>query len=177
MPGRSLDGSDNALLASPDPAFEAKEAEIIGLHLAPPKHAVVFCVDDATGHLYADAITYHIRCDYVLVLRGHSELRARVEDGCHSERSALGVEDGGHSERSEESPSSRSRARPPGRDDRDSSPVGRNDNARSGRVRFLIAHFVGTRLGMTGSDDSSTPPRFRSGSLGMTGVAESRLVR
>jgi transposase len=36
-------------MASPDPDFEAKATEIIGLYLAPPKHAVVFCVDEKTA--------------------------------------------------------------------------------------------------------------------------------
>lgn len=36
-------------MASPDPDFEAKAADIIGLYLAPPKHAAVFCVDEKTA--------------------------------------------------------------------------------------------------------------------------------
>lgn len=35
--------------ASPDPDFEQKAADIIGLYLTPPKHAVVFCVDEKTA--------------------------------------------------------------------------------------------------------------------------------
>src|SRR6478672_3098784 len=35
--------------ASHDPAFEAKAADIIGLYLAPPAHAAVFCVDEKTA--------------------------------------------------------------------------------------------------------------------------------
>jgi len=34
---------------SPDPDFERKAADIIGLYLTPPKHAVVFCVDEKTA--------------------------------------------------------------------------------------------------------------------------------
>jgi transposase len=34
---------------SPDPEFERKAADIIGLYLTPPKHAVVFCVDEKTA--------------------------------------------------------------------------------------------------------------------------------
>lgn len=34
---------------SNDPAFEEKAAAIIGLYLAPPEHAVVFCVDEKTA--------------------------------------------------------------------------------------------------------------------------------
>ena len=34
---------------SPDPDFERKAADIIGLYLHPPKHAVVFCVDEKTA--------------------------------------------------------------------------------------------------------------------------------
>jgi len=34
---------------SPDPDFERKAADIIGLYLHPPQHAVVFCVDEKTA--------------------------------------------------------------------------------------------------------------------------------
>lgn len=36
-------------MASNDPAFEAKAADIIGLYLHPPQHAAVFCVDEKTA--------------------------------------------------------------------------------------------------------------------------------
>ncbi len=36
-------------MVSDDPDFEAKAAEIIGLYLQPPEHAVVFCVDEKTA--------------------------------------------------------------------------------------------------------------------------------
>ena len=36
-------------MASPDPHFEQKAADIIGLYLDPPKHAAVFCVDEKTA--------------------------------------------------------------------------------------------------------------------------------
>jgi transposase len=36
-------------LASNDPAFEEKAADIIGLYLKPPQHAAVFCVDEKTA--------------------------------------------------------------------------------------------------------------------------------
>lgn len=36
-------------LASNDPGFEAKAADIIGLYLNPPAHAAVFCVDEKTA--------------------------------------------------------------------------------------------------------------------------------
>ena len=36
-------------LASNDPDFEAKAADVIGLYLNPPQHAVVFCVDEKTA--------------------------------------------------------------------------------------------------------------------------------
>lgn len=35
--------------SSPDPEFERKAAEIIGLYLDPPAHAAVFCVDEKTA--------------------------------------------------------------------------------------------------------------------------------
>jgi transposase len=36
-------------MASNDPEFEAKAADIIGLYLRPPQHAAVFCVDEKTA--------------------------------------------------------------------------------------------------------------------------------
>src|SRR3990172_4305437 len=36
-------------MASPDPDFEAKAKEILGLYLTPPEKAVVFCVDEKTA--------------------------------------------------------------------------------------------------------------------------------
>ena len=36
-------------LASNDPHFEAKAADVIGLYLHPPQHAAVFCVDEKTA--------------------------------------------------------------------------------------------------------------------------------
>ena len=36
-------------MASNDPNFETKAAEIIGLYLNPPQHAAVFCVDEKTA--------------------------------------------------------------------------------------------------------------------------------
>src|SRR5262247_3311445 len=36
-------------MASNDPDFEAKAAEVIGLYLNPPAHAAVFCVDEKTA--------------------------------------------------------------------------------------------------------------------------------
>lgn len=36
-------------MVSDDPDFETKAAEVIGLYLPPPEHAVVFCVDEKTA--------------------------------------------------------------------------------------------------------------------------------
>lgn len=36
-------------MASDDPDFESKAADIIGLYLNPPEHAAVFCVDEKTA--------------------------------------------------------------------------------------------------------------------------------
>jgi hypothetical protein len=36
-------------MASKDPDFEAKAADIIALYLHPPQHAAVFCVDEKTA--------------------------------------------------------------------------------------------------------------------------------
>jgi hypothetical protein len=42
-------------LASDDPDFESKTADIIGLYLDPPQHAAVFCVDEKKPHSPAKA--------------------------------------------------------------------------------------------------------------------------
>src|SRR5215831_9449676 len=36
-------------MASTDPEFEAKAADIIGLYVRPPQHAAVFCVDEKSA--------------------------------------------------------------------------------------------------------------------------------
>ena len=36
-------------MASDDPNFEAKAADVIGLYLNPPQHAAVFCVDEKSA--------------------------------------------------------------------------------------------------------------------------------
>jgi len=36
-------------MASDDPEFEEKAADIIGLYLKPPVHAAVFCVDEKSA--------------------------------------------------------------------------------------------------------------------------------
>lgn len=36
-------------MASDDPDFEEKAADIIGLYLNPPQHAAVFCVDEKSA--------------------------------------------------------------------------------------------------------------------------------
>lgn len=55
-------------MASDDPEFESKVADIIGLYLNPPRHAAVFCVDEKTAIQALD------RLDPVLPLsRGRAE--------------------------------------------------------------------------------------------------------
>ena len=36
-------------MASNDPQFEEKAADILGLYMNPPQHAAVFCVDEKTA--------------------------------------------------------------------------------------------------------------------------------
>lgn len=43
-------------MRSTDPEFETKAADVIGLYLAPPQHAVVFCVDEKTAIQALDRI-------------------------------------------------------------------------------------------------------------------------
>ena len=46
-------------MASKDPDFEAKAADIIGLYLNPPQHAAIFCVDQKSAIQALDRlITY-----------------------------------------------------------------------------------------------------------------------
>jgi hypothetical protein len=57
-------------LASDDPDFETKAADIIGLYLNPPQHAAMFCVDEQTAMQALE------RLDPVLPLSpGRAELR------------------------------------------------------------------------------------------------------
>ncbi len=59
-------------MASNDPEFEAKAADIIGLYVNPPQHAAVFCVDEKTAIQALD------RLDPVLPLSpGRAELLVR----------------------------------------------------------------------------------------------------
>ncbi len=73
---------------SPDPEFETKAADIIGLYIAPPTNAVVFCVDEKT------AIQALNRTDPVLPLRpGRAETHGfeYVRHGTRSLYAALDV--------------------------------------------------------------------------------------
>lgn len=73
---------------SPDPEFETKAADIIGLYIAPPTNAVVFCVDEKT------AIHALNRTDPVLPLRpGRAETHGfeYVRHGTRSLYAALDV--------------------------------------------------------------------------------------
>jgi hypothetical protein len=43
-------------MASPDPDFEAKAKDILGLYLHPPEQAAVFCIDEKTAIQALDLI-------------------------------------------------------------------------------------------------------------------------
>ena len=43
-------------MASDDPQFEQKAADIIGLYMKPPQHAAVFCVDEKTANQALDRL-------------------------------------------------------------------------------------------------------------------------
>jgi transposase len=64
-------------MASNDPNFETKAAEIIGLYLHPPQHAAVFCVDEKTAIQALD------RKDPVLPLSPGRAERARSPPPMH----------------------------------------------------------------------------------------------
>ena len=49
-------------MASNDPDFERKAADIIGLYVNPPAHAAVFCVDEKTAIQVSIARTRSCRC-------------------------------------------------------------------------------------------------------------------
>ena len=59
-------------MASDDPEFESKAADIIGLYLNPPRHAAVFCVDEKTAIQALD------RLDPVLPLSPGRAERPRI---------------------------------------------------------------------------------------------------
>ena len=63
--------------ASPDPDFETKAADIIGLDVEPPQHAVVFCIDEKTAIQALD------RTDPVLPLSPGRAERHGFEDVRH----------------------------------------------------------------------------------------------
>jgi transposase len=78
-------------MASDDPEFESKAADIIGLYLHPPQHAAVFCVDEKTAIQALD------RLDPVLPLSpGRAERHAfeYCRHGTLSLYAALGVKFG-----------------------------------------------------------------------------------
>ena len=49
-------------LASDDPDFESKAADVIGLYLNPPQHAAVFCVDEKSAIQALDRLDQCCRC-------------------------------------------------------------------------------------------------------------------
>jgi transposase len=49
-------------MASDDPRFEQKAADIIGLNMNPPQHAAVFCVDEKTAIQALDWLDRCYRC-------------------------------------------------------------------------------------------------------------------
>ena len=78
-------------MASNDPEFEEKAADVIGLYLNPPQHAVVLCVDEKTAIQALD------RKDPVLPLSpGRAE---RHGFAVHPPRHSLAVRRARHSDR------------------------------------------------------------------------------
>lgn len=78
-------------MASPDPEFEAKAKDILGLYVDPPKNAAVFCIDEKTAIQALD------RSQPALPMRaGHVERRAveYVRHGTVSLFAALEVPSG-----------------------------------------------------------------------------------
>src|SRR5271155_4640911 len=64
-------------MASDDPEFESKAADILGLYLRPPQHAAVFCVDEKTAIQALD------RLDPVLPLSPGRAERPAFESSRH----------------------------------------------------------------------------------------------
>ena len=50
-------------MRSADPEFETKAADMIGLYLDPPQHAVVFCIDEKTAMKTAISTRRHCVCN------------------------------------------------------------------------------------------------------------------
>ncbi len=68
-------------MVSNDPDFETKAADVIGLYLNPPAHAVVFCVDEKTRHPGAGSQGP----DAATVARTCREPRLRIQAQRHAE--------------------------------------------------------------------------------------------
>jgi hypothetical protein len=62
-------------MASNDPDFEAKAADIIGLYVKPPQHAVAFCVDEKTA---IQALDPHITAKTVQLPLGKCTLERHI---------------------------------------------------------------------------------------------------
>jgi hypothetical protein len=78
-------------MASNDPKFDEKAADIIGLYMNPPEHAAVFCVDEKSAIQALD------RLDPVLpLLRGRAERHGfeHYRQGTLSLYAALNVKTG-----------------------------------------------------------------------------------
>src|SRR4029450_10979711 len=69
-------------MRSTDPEFETKAADVIGLSLDPPQHAVVFCIDEKTAIQALD------RLDPVLPLSPGGAGREGLGDDRHGRRGA-----------------------------------------------------------------------------------------
>lgn len=54
-------GNPGLKVASDNPDFEAKAADIIGFHLEPPQHTAVFCVDEKSAITVCDRSVYASR--------------------------------------------------------------------------------------------------------------------
>lgn len=61
-------------MASDDPDFETKAADVIGLYLNPPQHAAVFCVDEKSAIQALDPVESSI----AVVARSRGEAWVRI---------------------------------------------------------------------------------------------------
>lgn len=66
-------------MASNDPDFETKAADVIGLYVNPPQHAAVFCVDEKTAIQALDRLDQALSSS---LERRRRILRESCADGC-----------------------------------------------------------------------------------------------
>ena len=74
-------------MASDDPDFERKAADVIGLYVNPPQHAAVFCVDEKTAIQALDRLDRE-RVDAAGYARGNNDVAGIDQRGAEPQHNA-----------------------------------------------------------------------------------------